>query len=144
MTLDSTQSHYPDTELTNLCHILIMLSDRVGSDKYQCYRSLVWLDWKPYSRSTTREACAVPIWLPRLVPVWSHHMGAWTNRYLSDMNSRVVRTETNDQYWERHDQNNLPNAIWHPFPRSLIFKRDKESSVNLLLHIEDFPKELAG
>ena len=30
-----TQSHYPDTERTNLCPILIMLSDRLGSNKYQ-------------------------------------------------------------------------------------------------------------
>ena len=39
-----TQSHYPDTKLTGLCPILIiMLSVRLGRHKYQFYKSLVWL-----------------------------------------------------------------------------------------------------
>ena len=32
-----TQSHYPDTEPTSPCPILIMPSTRLGSDKYQLY-----------------------------------------------------------------------------------------------------------
>ena len=39
-----TQSHYPDTEPTIPCLILIMPSTWLGSDKYQFYTSLVWLD----------------------------------------------------------------------------------------------------
>ena len=43
MTQFPTQSHYPDTEPTSPCPILIMSSTRLGSDKYQ-FKSLVWLD----------------------------------------------------------------------------------------------------
>ena len=43
MTCYPTQSHYPDTEPTSLCPILIMLSARLGIDNNQ-YLSL-WLDW---------------------------------------------------------------------------------------------------
>ena len=39
-----SQSHYPDTEPTSPCPILIMLSTWLGSYKYQFYKSLVWLD----------------------------------------------------------------------------------------------------
>ena len=39
-----TQSHYPDTQLTSPYPILIMLSTRLGSDKYPFWKSLIWLD----------------------------------------------------------------------------------------------------
>ena len=35
MTCYPTQSHYPNTELTSPCPIIIMLSARLGSNKYQ-------------------------------------------------------------------------------------------------------------
>ena len=44
MTWYSTQSHDPDTELTSPYTILIMSSAKLESDKYQFYKSLVWLD----------------------------------------------------------------------------------------------------
>ena len=39
MTCYLTQSHYPDTELTSPCPILIIQSIRLGSDKYQFLKS---------------------------------------------------------------------------------------------------------
>ena len=39
-----TQSLHPDTEPTSPCPIIIMLSTWLQSDKYQLYKSLVWLD----------------------------------------------------------------------------------------------------
>ena len=44
MTRYPTQSHYPDTELTNPWPILILLSTWLGNDKYQFNKSLVWHD----------------------------------------------------------------------------------------------------
>ena len=41
MTLSHTQSHYPYTEPTSPCAILIMPSARLGSDKYHFDKSLV-------------------------------------------------------------------------------------------------------
>ena len=38
-----TQSHYPDTELASPCPILLMLSARLGSDKYQFFLNH-WFD----------------------------------------------------------------------------------------------------
>ena len=63
-----TQPHYPDTELTSPCPILLLLSTKLGSDKYQVYKSLVWLDQEPNSGTPTSEACALPIFSP--VCVW--------------------------------------------------------------------------
>ena len=39
----STQSHYSDTELTSPWPILVMLSARLGNDRYQFCKSLVWV-----------------------------------------------------------------------------------------------------
>ena len=36
-------SHYPDSELTSHCVTLLMLRARLGSDKFQCYKSLVFV-----------------------------------------------------------------------------------------------------
>ena len=46
--------HYPDTEPTSHCPILIMPCTWLGSDKYQFYKSLVWLrhGFKPTVFST--------------------------------------------------------------------------------------------
>ena len=41
-----TQSHYPDTELTRPCPILLMLRAMLGTEKYQFCNSLFWLDWE--------------------------------------------------------------------------------------------------
>ena len=60
MTWYYTQSHL-DTELTSHCYILLMLSARWGSDKYQFYTSLVWLDLELNSWFPTRGANALPI-----------------------------------------------------------------------------------
>ena len=38
------QSHYPNTEPNSPCPILIIPSTWLGSDKYQFYKSLVWLN----------------------------------------------------------------------------------------------------
>ena len=56
MTQYPTQSHYPDTEPTSPCPILLMPSARLGSDTYQFDKSLVWLDREANSRS---PACAL-------------------------------------------------------------------------------------
>ena len=57
MTQYPTQSHYPDIELTSLCPILLMLSIKLGSDRYQLCKSLVLLDWEFNSWSSAWEAC---------------------------------------------------------------------------------------
>ena len=36
-----TKSHYPDTKLTSLCPMLLMLSIKLGNDKYKFCKSLV-------------------------------------------------------------------------------------------------------
>ena len=54
----TTQSHYPDTEPTSPCPILLMLSANLGSDKYQFYKSLVWIDHEPNSRFGHRDQLA--------------------------------------------------------------------------------------
>ena len=42
-----TQLHYPDTELTSPCLILLIPTAILGSDKYKFDKSLVWLDREP-------------------------------------------------------------------------------------------------
>ena len=60
-----TPSHYPNTEPTSPCHILIMPSSWLGSDKYQFDKSLVWLDHgsNPWSQHKIR---ALPVRPPPL------------------------------------------------------------------------------
>ena len=67
MTWYPAQSHYPDTELTSHCPILLMSSTRLGSDKYPFYNSLFLLDLELNYRSATHEARALPIRPPHLV-----------------------------------------------------------------------------
>ena len=68
ITLYPIQSHYPDTDLTSPCPILLMPNTRLGSDKYQFYKSLVLLDWEatylliyrqpaPHSPDWTETSC---------------------------------------------------------------------------------------
>ena len=57
----ATHSHYPDTEPTSLCPILLMPSDRLGSDKYEFDKSLVWLDQEPNSWSPACKASTLLI-----------------------------------------------------------------------------------
>ena len=61
MTQYPTKSHYPDTEFSSLCPILLMLNARLRSVKNQCYKSVLWLDREPNSCSPTCEAHALPI-----------------------------------------------------------------------------------
>ena len=49
MTWYPTQSHYPDTELTSPCCILLVLHARLGSDKCHFNKSLAWLNLEPNS-----------------------------------------------------------------------------------------------
>ena len=67
MTCYLTKSHYPDTESTSPCPILIMLSTWLGRDKYQfishCFDSTIGSN----PRSPTRETSALQIWPPRPV-----------------------------------------------------------------------------
>ena len=58
---DIPLSHYPDSEITSICTTLLMQSTRLGSDKYQIYKPLVWLDREPNSPSPAREARALPV-----------------------------------------------------------------------------------
>ena len=54
------QSHYPDTERTSPCPILLMPSHRLGSDKYKLISH--WFDLtEPNSSSTAYEVRTVPI-----------------------------------------------------------------------------------
>ena len=64
MTHYPTQSHYPDTELTSLYALLLMLSIRPGSNNYQFCKSLVWIDRESNSRPPAQEGCTLPIQAP--------------------------------------------------------------------------------
>ena len=67
MTSYPIQSHYPDTELISPCPILLMPSARLGSDKYQFYESLVWLDQETSSWSPTHKGGVLLIQPPHPV-----------------------------------------------------------------------------
>ena len=59
MTWYPTQSHYPDTEPTSTCPVLIIPNIWLGSDKHQFDKSLVWLDhWFESMISHTRDPCS--------------------------------------------------------------------------------------
>ena len=79
-----TQSHYPDTESTSPCSILIMPNTWLGSDKYQFYKSFHWLDQGLNTQSPTREDNALPIRprRPVLTPDLQHYStpAAFLNR----------------------------------------------------------------
>ena len=53
---NQTQFHYPDTELTSPCSILLMLNTKQGSNNYQFDKSLAWLDQEWIPKSPTRDA----------------------------------------------------------------------------------------
>ena len=61
MTWHPTQLYYPDTEWTNIDPILAMPITRLGSDIYQCRKSLLSLGSDSNSRPSARGACALPI-----------------------------------------------------------------------------------
>ena len=64
MTQYATQSYYPDTELTRHYLILLMQSARLGSDKYQLFKSLPLTragTELPTSRALTHNARTQPI-----------------------------------------------------------------------------------
>ena len=65
-----TQWHYPDTKLTTLCPILLIMHNaRLRSDKYRFDESRVWFELE----SLTHEACALPIRPPCLVSAQSEY-----------------------------------------------------------------------
>ena len=45
MTQYLTQPHHPDIELTSPFPILVRLRTKLGSDKYQSFKCLIWLNW---------------------------------------------------------------------------------------------------
>ena len=55
------KSHYPDTEQSSPCAILIMPSIQLGSEKYQFYKPLVWLNRALNPRSSACETSALPV-----------------------------------------------------------------------------------
>ena len=67
MTAYPTQSHYPDYVLTSPCPILALPSAGLRSDKYQFYKSSVWLGWNSNLGPCTQKARALPNQPPRAV-----------------------------------------------------------------------------
>ena len=66
-----TQLHYPETEPTSPCPILIMPSNWLVSDMYQFYKSLVWLDYVfELMISHTRDPCSTDCHHARCLPTW--------------------------------------------------------------------------
>ena len=63
----ATQPHFPNTDPTSPCHIVIMPYASLGSDKYIFVKLFISLDWEPNSRSAAREACAIPVRPPGLI-----------------------------------------------------------------------------
>ena len=62
-----THCRYLDRELTSPFPVVVKPCVRLGSDKYQFNKSLVWLDWEAISWSFTCEACALTIRTSRSV-----------------------------------------------------------------------------
>ena len=59
-----TQSHYPDTEPTSHCHILIKPSTWLRSDKYQFHKSSIWFDngFEPtIGRTRMQDTCSTDL-----------------------------------------------------------------------------------
>ena len=54
-----TQSHYPDTELTSPCPILVISNATLRSEKYQFCKPLAWLVRISNPPPSTWEACAL-------------------------------------------------------------------------------------
>ena len=63
-----TQWHYPDAGPANPCPIVIMLSIWLGSDKFQFYKSLVWLDHRVEPTISRTWDLTLPIRPSCLVP----------------------------------------------------------------------------
>ena len=55
---DIPLGHYPDTEPTSPCSILVMPSTKLSHSNYQFYKSLLWLCWDSNSWPSAREGCA--------------------------------------------------------------------------------------
>ena len=70
---------WPDITLLHIlcwpviCPILLMPTARLGSDKSNILKSLVWLDWDSNFWLSVWEACTLPIW-----PLRPFGRGAWT------------------------------------------------------------------
>ena len=89
MTWFPTQSHYPDTEPSSNCPI-VMPSTGLGSDKYQFDKSLVWLDRGLNPRSPTHKTNDLLIQPPR--PVNTHiHIHIYIYTYYICMDSHRAR-----------------------------------------------------
>ena len=76
MIQNPTQSHYHDAKLTSPCHIRVMPSAWVGSNKSQFYKSLVWHGWDSNSQPSAMEAYYVPIG-PRRPVTESRDLANW-------------------------------------------------------------------
>ena len=92
MTWYPTQSHYLDTEPTSPYPILIMPSTWLESDKYQSYKSVVWLDQGSNPQFPTPEALALLIRPPRpavwdIGPQWIIYAGDWASWYHHSLSS---------------------------------------------------------
>ena len=104
------QSHYPDAEIT--IHILVMSSARLGSDKYQFCKSLVWLDWDSNSLPSLHEACILPSWPPHLAMWWQNEgLLLWEYRY-SEFVSAGSSGST-DSLSPSAILSNLKYLLWH-------------------------------
>ena len=60
-----TQSHYPYTEPTSPCSLLIRPNTWLESDKYQFYKPLIWLNNLPQARTRVlpiRPLSQYPFW----------------------------------------------------------------------------------
>ena len=62
MTWHPVKFHYPVIVLTSPCPIPLALSVRLCSDKYQLYKSLVWLNRDSDCRPSAWEDCALSLW----------------------------------------------------------------------------------
>ena len=103
MTQHPTQSHYPTTELTSPCPILLMSSARLGSNKYQFYKSLVWLDQEPNAPISHTRGHILPIW-PQ------HQFCKALNKQQTNYCGTAAILDLRCLYYNAH--NNGHNASW--------------------------------
>ena len=93
MTWYPTQSHYPDAELTSPCPILIMQNAKLGRDKCQFCKSVVWFDSDLNSIPSKWEAFTLVIRPPRLVHSRFCTYPCW-RKYYSNIFQRVYSSKT--------------------------------------------------
>ena len=118
-----TQSHYYDTELANSCSVLLMLHTRLGSYKYQFYKSFIWLDleqklWISYTLNLDLlfghkrpVPCSekISIWLVSSVG-GSHYRNP---KYTQDLEATIHFRSVWHQLPVRDYQSNLSHTFLH-------------------------------